>query len=100
MDSTEKRMLYVKKYAHQVFCISSTDPSNYLRCIIHLLPGESANYIRGDDMPNFPGRDVIENLNIPIKFLSYTQGISSTEIRKKDFSHIKPDDIEYLETNT
>lgn len=98
MDGTEKRMLNVKKYAQNVFCISGTDPSNYLKCIIYLTPGETSIYVRGDDMPNFPGREVIEEV-MPIKFLSYTHGISSTEIRKKDYSHIKSDDLEHLETN-
>jgi hypothetical protein len=99
VDSTEKRMLQVKKYANKVFCIAGTDPSNYLRCIISMEPGESAIYIRGDDMPNFPGREIIEKV-MPVKFLPYTIGISSTEIRKEKFSHIKADDVEYLDSQS
>jgi hypothetical protein len=91
-------MLSVKKYAQKVYCIAGTDPSNFLKCIIDIVPGETSIYVRGDDMINFPGREVIEAV-MPIKFLSYTHGISSTEIRKKDYSHIKSDDINYLETN-
>ena len=91
-------MLSVKKYAQKVFCISGTDPSNFLKCIINIIPGETSIYVRGDDMPNFPGREIVEAV-MAVKFLSYTHGISSTEIRKKDYSHIKNDDINYLETN-
>lgn len=50
-------------------------------------------------MPNFPARDVVEKL-MPIKFLPYTQGVSSTQLRKEKFSHIRADDEEYLENNS
>ena len=36
--------------------------------------------MRGDDMPQFPGRGVCEEL-MPIKLLPYTQGVSSTMLR-------------------
>jgi hypothetical protein len=58
--------------------------------------GETAMYVRGDDMPDFPSRDVVENL-MPIKFLPYTEGVSTTQIRKLNYSHIKADDEHYLE---
>lgn len=60
--------------------ISSTDPSPYIRCCVHLQPGQSALYVRGDDMPQFPGRAVCEEL-MSVKLLPYTQGISSTMLR-------------------
>lgn len=41
-------------------------------------------YIRGDDwVEDFPGKNVLDKLNIPIKLLSYTKGISSTEIKMR-----------------
>lgn len=41
-------------------------------------------YVRGDDWTeDFPGKKVLEELNIPIKFISYTKGVSTTEIKKK-----------------
>ena len=59
---------------------------------------ETALYIRGDDMKDFPSRNVVENL-MPIKFLPYTQGVSTTQIRKESYAHIASDDINHLEKN-
>ena len=47
-------------------------------------------------MKEFPSREVVETL-MPIKFLPYTEGVSSTKIRKEKFSHIAANDLEYLE---
>lgn len=99
VDSTEKRMLNVKQYADVVFCIAGTDPSNYIQAVVSLAPNETAIYIRGDDMPFFPAREVVEKL-MPIKLLPYTQGVSSTQIRKENYSHVKADDEDYLEKNS
>lgn len=96
VDSTEKRMLNVKSEADEVFCISGTDPSNFMTCVVNLAEAETACYVRGDDMKDFPSRDVVENL-MPIKFLPYTKGVSTTQLRKANFSHIAPDDEKYLE---
>jgi len=38
-------------------------------------------YVRGDDWQDFPGRKFIEEKNIPIVFVKYTPGISSTKLR-------------------
>lgn len=38
--------------------------------------------MRGNDNINFPGKDVIDEYKIPIKYIEYTKGISSTEIRE------------------
>lgn len=40
-------------------------------------------FVRGDDWPDFPGRTKLSELNIPIEFLPYTKGISSTLIKEK-----------------
>lgn len=98
VDSTEKRMLNVKKYADVVFCIAGTDPSNYLNCMIDINDNKTAMYVRGDDMPYFPGREIVEKY-MPVKLLPYTQGISSTDLRKKNYSHIRTDDLDYLDKN-
>ncbi len=80
----------------KVFCISGPDPSNFMACIVDLQPGETACYVRGDDMKDFPSRDVVESM-MPIKFLPYTSGISTTQLRKENFAHIAPDDEKYLD---
>ncbi|CAF0772270.1 unnamed protein product [Rotaria sordida] len=96
IDGTETRMLNVKRYADQVYCVSGTDPSNFVTCIVHLRENESALYVRGDDMADFPSRHVVEEL-MPVKFLPYTNGVSSTKLRQELFSHVKADDMGYLE---
>ena len=40
-------------------------------------------YVRGDDWFDFPGKQRIEELGIPITYLHYTDGISTTRIKKR-----------------
>jgi len=40
-------------------------------------------YMRGKDMPNFPGRTFIESVGIPIVWHDYTKDVSSTMIRNE-----------------
>lgn len=96
VDGTETRMLNVKRYADEVYCVSGTDPSNFVKCIVNLRENETALYVRGDDMADFPSRSVVEEL-MPIKFLPYTNGVSSTKLRQELFSHIQADDMTHLE---
>ncbi|CAF4446058.1 unnamed protein product, partial [Didymodactylos carnosus] len=96
VDGTEKRMLSVKEYADQVYCINGTDPSTFLSCMVHLKENESALYVRGDDMIDFPARPIVEEL-MPVRFLPYLQGVSSSQLRRKFYSHIPDDDLNYLE---
>ena len=40
-------------------------------------------YMRGDDLTDdFPGKWMLDRYQVPIKFLPYTKGASSTELRK------------------
>jgi len=39
-------------------------------------------YMRGDDWKDFPGRKTIEKLGIEIKFIKYTDNISSSKLKK------------------
>lgn len=96
VDGTETRMLNVKRHADEVYCIAGTDPSTFVMCIAHLGDNETALYVRGDDMIDFPAREVVERL-MPVKFLPYTQDVSSTSLRKEFFSHIAADDQQHLE---
>ncbi|KAL8559414.1 hypothetical protein ACOMHN_045211 [Nucella lapillus] len=87
MDSTEKRMLNVKQYADVVFCIAGTDPTNFLACMFSAgrRQRDSCLYVRGDDMPDFPARELCERL-MPVTFLPYTPGVSSSKLRKEIFN--------------
>jgi hypothetical protein len=89
-------MINVKRYADQVYCVAGTDPSTFVTCIVHLHENETALYVRGDDMADFPSRHVVEEL-MPVKFLPYTNGVSSTKLRQELFSHIHENDLDYLE---
>ncbi|CAF0863284.1 unnamed protein product [Adineta steineri] len=96
VDGTETRMVNVKRYADQVYCVAGTDPSSFVQCIVYLRENETALYVRGDDMADFPSKHVVEEL-MPVKFLPYTNGVSSTKLRQELFSHIQADDVEHLE---
>jgi cytidyltransferase-like protein len=81
-QSIETRMENVKKFADIVYVIPNRDPTFFLKCVICDDDNkENACFVRGEDMPNFPGREFIEK-RIDIKFLSYTEGISSSYIRQ------------------
>ncbi|XP_064598870.1 uncharacterized protein LOC135465558 [Liolophura sinensis] len=81
IDDTEKRMTNVKKYADEVFCVASPNPTTFLRCMFNQTKNQSCLYVRGDDMPNFPARSLCEAY-MPIHFLPYTAGVSSTSLRE------------------
>lgn len=77
-----KRMANVKQHADMVFIVPDCDPSFYLKCVLRENDNkENACYMRANDMPNFPGKQVVQD-RISIEYLPYTDGISSTQIRK------------------
>lgn len=83
-QNIETRMANVKKYVDSIFVIPNKDPTFYLQCMVQTEDNhQNCCYIRADDMPNFPGRDFVES-KMSIKFLPYTQGVSSTQIRKEN----------------
>jgi cytidyltransferase-like protein len=57
----------------------SPDPSQSIART--LAEKDDVVYVRGDDWPDFPGRSVLETREIPIEFVKYTQGVSSTQRR-------------------
>ncbi len=82
-ENIKKRMTNVKKYADIVYVVPDKDPTFFLDCVIRNDDTkDNACFMRADDMPNFPGRNLIES-KISLEFLEYTKGISSTEIRNK-----------------
>ncbi|XP_061188634.1 uncharacterized protein LOC133196791 [Saccostrea echinata] len=85
IDSTETRMTNVNKYADVVFCVAGTDPTPFLECIANTSSDLTRMYVRGDDMQNFPARQLAERI-MTIKFLPYSQGVSSTKLRKEQYN--------------
>ncbi|XP_021360097.1 uncharacterized protein LOC110454742 [Mizuhopecten yessoensis] len=101
IDSTERRMFNVKQIADVVYCIAGTDPTPFLSCIVDTNDGCSCVYVRGDDMQAFPAREFCEKL-MPVTFLPYSSGVSSTKLRKlqhdssKFGPHVKSDHDDIL----
>lgn len=64
--------------------VDSPDPSNALRLAImeFLEPNAKKIYMRGDDMIDFPGKEYLEGVGIPIEYVPYTKDISTTKIRE------------------
>ena len=57
------------------------DPTDQFKKIIKRYKKEDLLYIRGDDNKKFPGMGIVERNNIPIEFIKYTEGTSSTKIK-------------------
>lgn len=82
-ESLNIRINKLKPYVDYIFIIPSTNPSQYLENIINKNDNMiNSCYIRGDDMIDFPGKQIIIN-RISLMYLPYTKGISSTYIRKQ-----------------
>lgn len=83
-QSLHLRIANIKPFCDIVFVIPDTDPSFYLHAVLRKSDSPAnACYVRGNDMPNFPGRHIVEN-NISIQLLPYTLGISSSQIRAQN----------------
>eukprot|EP00128_Syssomonas_multiformis_P014925 Colp12_sorted_trinity150504_noHs@35475 len=88
MEDTATRVANVAKYAEHVYVIRGTDPTPFIEeVILHMKAHygqtyDNAVYIRGDDMPRFPSRDLVEQ-HMRVILLPYTVGVSSTLLRKQ-----------------
>lgn len=65
--------------ADKVFITNRVDPSDQFKKAIRFK--KDVLFMRGDDNINFPGRWFIDNKKIPVRFVKYTDGISSTKLR-------------------
>lgn len=65
----------------KVYVSHSYDPSDKFKKIIRKYP--NILFMRADDNKDFPGKWMIEKHNIPIKYVIYTSGISSTYLKEK-----------------
>jgi cytidyltransferase-like protein len=71
------RILSACKYVHLAYAYATDDDN---RKMIEAIKPDL--YVRGDDWKDFPMKDKIDEMKIPIKYLKYTQGISSTQIKE------------------
>lgn len=69
----------------QVFCVAGTNPTSYLGCVANTNADLTSMYVRGDDMQDFPARQLAESI-MTIKFLPYSEGVSSTKLRKEQYN--------------
>lgn len=64
-----------------------TDPAETFEKAVSMFRDQDVVYMRGDDLTDdFPGKWMLDDLGVPIEFLPYTQGISSSQIRKRLWS--------------
>ena len=83
MDNVVRRLRNVKRYADLVWVIPSVDPSPYLDAAVdRAFDKKQMCFIRGADMPSFPGRKVAEQL-MQIRLTPYMEGVSRTLLRKQ-----------------
>ena len=63
--------------------VTEDDPSYIFRQVYETFSRHSeVVFMRGDDNRFFPGWQTLNQLNVPIKFVPYTEGVSSTQIRE------------------
>lgn len=74
-----KRNLMLTGLADEVLITKSIDPWKEFKEVIDKY--DDIIFMRGDDNIKFPGRWIIDDNEIPIEFIPYTQGESSTKKR-------------------
>lgn len=82
IDNLEKRMENLRPYVDMTFVIPSTEPTPFLRVMVSPqdIEDKTAVYVRGSDMPNFPGREWIESC-MPVHLIPRSEGVSSSLVR-------------------
>ncbi len=83
VQSIEQRAknLKITGLADQVLITKSVDPADQFVKVIR--KHKDIIFMRADDNKNFPGKWIIDGYDIPIKYVKYTKGVSSTKLRKK-----------------
>ena len=77
------RNLIITKLADAVTITHSTDPADAFEKIVNKYSKDDILFMRGDDNKDYPGRWYIEKRNIPVEFIPYTEGVSSTKMRQE-----------------
>ena len=76
-----KKALKMTGLIDKIYITKKISPADQFIKIIKKYKGSEFLYMRGDDNLNFPGIEVIKDNNIPIKYLKYTEGVSSTKLK-------------------
>jgi cytidyltransferase-like protein len=72
--------LMITNLVDEVLITKQTDPADKFAEVIAKY--NDILFMRADDNLDFPGKWLIDEKNIPIKFVPYTKGVSSTWLRK------------------
>ncbi|KAJ3176663.1 hypothetical protein HDU85_006854 [Gaertneriomyces sp. JEL0708] len=82
IDPLEVRIKTLKPHCDMIFIIPSTDPTLYIESMISDQDVErrSACYVRGDDMPEFPSRELVES-KMPVYLIPRYHSMSSSLAR-------------------
>lgn len=80
-----KRNIEAIELTDVIIKIQNADPTMDIAKFVYLTKKVISEfiYMRGDDWKDFPGKKIIKAFNIPIKFIKYTDGISSTKLRNQ-----------------
>lgn len=73
--------LDILKITHSIE-VNNPDPTPEIKSFVEKNKGRSMVYMRGDDWVDFPGKKYLVEAGIPIKYVLYTEGVSTTLIRK------------------
>ena len=88
IDPLEKRIESLKQHgADCVVVIPDTDPTPYIAAAVSQVDIDHGTicYVRGDDMPYFPGREWAES-RMPVYLLPRTPNVSSTLVRSQYYA--------------
>lgn len=77
------RNLEITGLVDEIVVTHSTEPVNEFLRVIEKYGADNLIFVRGDDNLNFPARSVVDRADIPIKFVEYTKGVSSTKLREE-----------------
>jgi cytidyltransferase-like protein len=75
------RNVMLSGLVNAVVATYDTEPDNEFRSIILQHSNQELLFMRGDDNKSFPAKDIIDTYEIPIKYVPYTKGVSSTKLR-------------------
>jgi hypothetical protein len=66
---------------HHIIKVTEPDPTNAIAKLINRIGKDNLVFVRGDDWVDFPGKQLLVEFGIEIRYIKYTKGISSTQIR-------------------
>lgn len=80
-----KHNVLLSGLADEVMVTGNVDPSDQFFKVICTY--DNIVFMRGDDNLDFPGKWIIDKHKIPVEFVEYTKGVSSTETRESRGLH-------------